>query len=175
MPTPRPLPWIIGAAAASAILWLIFGQPDTEPPTPAQPHAEQEPLAPRPSSPSAPDPGPHPAAAHHDHEATGMVPGAEPGTGDLADPEAMSMLPEPPGEGDIDQRPARAPLTPEEQRLQSERALALIDRSIERLEAEQKAAEASGDARTAERNRIRIERLRQRRILLTRPPPAATP
>jgi len=175
MPTPRPLPWIIGAAAAGAILWLVFGQSGAEPPAPAQPHAEQEPLAPRPALPSPPDPGPHPAAAHHDHEEPGAVPGADPGTGDLADPEAMSMLPEPPDEGDIDQRPAREPLTPEEQRVQNERALALIDRSIERLEAERQAAEASGDARTAERNRIRIERLRQRRTTLTQPPPEATP
>jgi hypothetical protein len=121
--------------------------------------------------PSTPDPGSHPAAAHHDHE----EPGVDPGAGDLADPEAMSMLPEPPGEGDIAERPAREPLTPEEQRLQSERALALIDRSIERLETERKAAEASGDARTAERNRIRIERLRQRRTILTRSPPGAAP
>jgi hypothetical protein len=173
MPTPRSLPWIIGAAAAGALLWLVFGQRDTvPPPAPAPPHAADAPHPP--ASPSTPEPGDH-AAAHHDHEQPGADPGIDPGAGDLADPEAMSLLPEPPGEGDIDERPARAPLTPEEQRLQNQRALALIDRSIERLEAERKAAEASGDARTAERNRVRIERLRQRRTTLTQPPPEAAP
>ena len=167
----RPLLWIIGALTAGAILWLLQGQRDAAPPA-----ERAQPAPPPAAAPSAPDPA-HPAAGHHEHDPA--PPGADPAvdpaaaTDDLLDPETMSMLPEPAGEGDIDERPAREPLTPEEQRQRNERALALIDRSIERLEAERKAAEASGDARTAERNRIRIERLRQRRAMLT--PPEATP
>lgn len=172
MPTPRPLPWIIGAIAAGAILWLVLGQRDAAPPA-----ERAQPAPPPAAAPSAPDPAPHPAAGHHDPARPGADPAVDPAaaTDDLPDPETMSMLPEPAGEGDIDERPAREPLTPEEQRQRNERALALIDRSIERLEAERQAAEASGDTRTAERNRIRIERLRQRRVALTQPPLEATP
>jgi hypothetical protein len=169
MPTPRPLPWIIGAIAAGAILWLVLGQRDVAPPA-----ERAQPAPPPAAAPSAPDPAPHPAAGHHDHDPA--QPGADPAAAtDELDPETMSMLPEPAGEGDTDERPAREPLTPEEQRQRNERALALIDRSIERLEAERQAAEASGDTRTAERNRVRVERLRQRRAALTQPPPEATP
>jgi hypothetical protein len=169
MPTPRPLPWILGAVVAGAVLWLVFGQRDADPAAPT-PHA-QPPAAP-PSSPV------HPEATHHDPPAPGVDPAAvpaDPATDDLVDSELMSLLPAPPDEGDVAERPARQPLTPEEQRQRIERVLALIDRSIERLEAERQAAEASGDARTAERNRIRVERLRQRRTALSQPTPGVTP
>lgn len=169
MPTPRPLPWIIGAALAGAVLWLVFGQRDADPPASRAEH--DHPAPPPAPAPAAPDPAAHPAAAHHDHAASGAEPAADPAAEDLVDPETMSTLPEPPGEDDIAARPAREPLTPEEQRQRNERALALIDRSIERLQTEHDAAAASGDTRTAERNRIRIERLRQRRAALTQPPP----
>jgi hypothetical protein len=161
----RTLAWILGvAAAAGALLWLALRPGDAdrtaprEPPPLAGEHAA--PTAPAPALPPGETPGAEQHLDHLDDHAD-----IDPAAGDLAATPGTADLPMP-AEDDLSTRPERQPLTPEEQRSRRQTSIELLDRNIERLAAEQEAAEASGDTRTAERNRIRIERMRQRRATL---------
>lgn len=167
---------LAGAAVAGVLAWLLLGRGASDrdtPAAPAVPHASHDqarpPAQPEPA-PAPPDQTPggeteaepgHADLDHHDDLADGLA-------DELA--ETTAVLPAPPGEDEIAARPEQQPLTPEEQRARRQASIDLLDRHIERLEAEQKAAEASGDTRTAERNRIRVARMRQRRAALAAEP-----
>jgi hypothetical protein len=178
MRNPRPLVWILGGVAAAGVLvWLLLGRDASEGPAgsdrPDAPRAVQdEPQAPAaqrgpaPALPPEPAPGlaqDHEHLEHHDDF----------GPGEVA--ETPPELPAPPAEDEIAARPERQPSTPEEQAAQRQASIELLDRHIERLEAEQKAAEARGDTRTAERNRIRVARMRDRRAALAAGAAAVSP
>jgi hypothetical protein len=169
MRIPRSLFWILGGFAASGVLvWLVFwpgasegpATPGSDVPDVPQVHEVGAPAAQRAPAPALPDPAPGPGHEHDEH--LGHHDDLQPG--ELA--ETPGALPEPPAEDDIAARPEGQPRTPEEQRAQRQASIELLDRHIERLEAAQKAAEASGDTRTADRNRIRVARMRQRRATL---------
>lgn len=146
-------------AAAGLVAWLMLDSPaprepassDTAAPEPAR---RAEPARDQPALPAAPaEPGDPPAR-----------PGVE---AEQAPPEDDAVsLPPPPPEDEIALRPEREAATAEDRRATQQAALELVDRSIERLEAEGRQAEAAGDTRAAERNRVRVERLRQRRDAL---------
>jgi hypothetical protein len=167
MRNPRSLVWILGGVAAAGVLaWLVLAPgasegPATPGPDVPQVPAVETPAAQREPAPALPDPAPEPGD-EHEREHLDHHDDLEPG--ELA--ETPGTLPEPPAEGDIAARPERQPATPEEQRAQRQASIELLDRHIERIEAAQKAAEASGDTRTADRNRIRVARMRQRRATL---------
>ncbi|HWN67879.1 MAG TPA: hypothetical protein VNM90_09570 [Haliangium sp.] len=161
----RPLVWILGGVAVAGVLvWLVLAPGASDRRAPSETHAPpgdvQTPAAqrePAPALPPEPAPDDEHAQEHLEHH-------DDFGPGELA--EDPAALPEPPSEDDVAARPERQPITPEEQRAQRQASIDLLERHIQRLEAEQKAAEASGDTRTADRNRIRVERMRQRRATL---------
>jgi hypothetical protein len=64
---------------------------------------------------------------------------------------------------ELKDRPERKELTAEETREKKQEALALLDRTIERLEKEQAALEKAGDADEAKHVKVRIERMRKLR------------
>lgn len=166
MRNPRPLVWILGGVAVAGVLvWLARAPGASDraaPPQSHAPHAQpgQAPAAQREPAPALP-PGPASGSEHLDHH-------DDLEAGELAGPPAA--LPEPPAEDEVTTRPEQQPPTPEDQRARRQASIELLDRNIERLETEQKAAEASGDTRTAERNRIRVARMRQRRAALAAEP-----
>lgn len=76
----------------------------------------------------------------------------------------------PPSPDQIRPRPEQRPPTPAEQELSRQAAIRLVESSITRLEGEGRSAAQAGDAETALRNRIRVERLRQRLARLKQDP-----
>lgn len=174
----RPLVWsLAGIAVAGVLGWVVLGPGASDPPAPPAPHAPQVPH----EQAHAPAPPPAPAlppGSAHEHEH------ADPGHHDDLDhdrdhglAETIATLPPPPGDDGVAARPEQ-PLTPADQGARRQASIELLDRHIERLEAAQRAAEASGDTRTAERNRIRVARMRQRRADLAAasdPAPASDP
>jgi hypothetical protein len=172
----RSLIWILGGVAAAGVLaWLLLGRDTSEgtaKPASGAPGAvdvpqveARAPAAQRGPAPALP-PDPAPADEHLEHH-------DDFGPGEVA--ETPAELPAPPAEDEIMARPERQPSTPEEQAAQRQASIDLLDRHIERLEAELKAAEARGDTRTAERNRIRVARMRDRRATLAAEAAAVSP
>jgi hypothetical protein len=166
---PRIYPIVaLGIAVAGVLVWLALGRGSSDRPAPAQHASEPHDHAPAPREPAPALP--HAPSDHgHEHGDTGHQDDLAGALDDeLAD--TTAELPAPPSEDDIATRPEPQPLTPEDQRAQRQASIDLLDRNIERLEAEQKAAEASGDTRTAERNRVRVARMRERRAALAAEP-----
>jgi hypothetical protein len=175
MRNPRPLLWILGGVAAAGVLvWLVLGR-DASDDTPGGPAETAAPRAPQGEAQApAAQRGPAPALPpEHEHDDEHLDHHDDLGPGELA--ETPPALPAPPAEDEIAARPERQPITPAEQVAQRQASIELLDRHIERLEAEQKAAEASGDTRTAERNRIRVARMRDRRAALAAEAAAVSP
>lgn len=165
---------LAGAAVAGVLLWLLLGRGASDRDAPAGPHAPHDQARapaqpePAPALPPAQTPGAEAEADHGHGHAHGDLDRGDELADELA--ETTAELPAPPGEDEIAARPEQQALTPEEQRARRQASIDLLDRHIDRLEAEQKAAEASGDTRTAERNRIRVARMRQRRAALAAEP-----
>lgn len=167
----RPL-WIVGGLAAAGVLaWLLFARGVSDGPVQPEPDVRESPH--RELGTPAVKPGPAPALPERAPEPEHLDHHDDTGPEQLA--ETLPELPEPPTEDEILARPERQPVTPEEQRAQRQASIDLLDRHIERLEAEQKAAEASGDTRTADRNRIRVARMRERRAALAAEQAAGSP
>lgn len=154
--------WLAGAVVAAVVAWLGLGsrapgdaaRTDTPAPAPAPAAAPARDRPALPAAAAGADPGAAPAPHEHKHGAEAAI------------PEDPGSLPAPPSGDEIAARPERRPTTPEARQDTRQAALELVERSIERLEDERRQAEAAGDTRAAERNRLRIERLRQRRDVL---------
>lgn len=82
---------------------------------------------------------------------------AEPAAEPSFDPREQ---PPPDDARELKERPERKELTAEETREKKQEALALLDRTIERLEKEQAALEKAGDADEAKLVKVRLERMR---------------
>jgi hypothetical protein len=175
----RPLLWsLAGIAIAGAFGWLVLGPGASDPPAPSASPAAQAPHAPHDHAPAAqPAPALPLGSAHEDGHAHADLDHPDDLDGDLDRElaETIAALPLPPGDDGVAARPEPQALTPEDQRARRQASIDLLDRHIGRLEAEQQAAEASGDTRTAERNRIRVERMRQRRADLAAEPDDTSP
>jgi len=96
------------------------------------------------------------APSANTHAADAKEPAAEPSI----DPRE---LPPPSDAALLKERPERKELTEEETREKKQEALALLDRTIERLEKEQAALEKAGDADEAKLVKVRLERMRKLR------------
>lgn len=149
-------------ALVALIAWVLW--PDPEPAAPVAPAS-----AARPAPPDKPD-DTGPAAV------TGSAPALPASAGTTGEPAPDGLDGEAEGAAEftlpiptpdqIRPRPTRVEATDQDRQDTQAAALDLVVRSIERLEAERVAAERSGDAETAKRNRIRIERLRKRQAEL---------
>jgi hypothetical protein len=158
----KPIWFFVSVGAALAVLvWFLVARRSEGPAPPPRaqstaseaPREEGSARAAPPESSEAPPPKAS-ALAPLDEATTDAIP---------ADPEAAFPLPSP---DQISPRPERPDPTPEEGEEARAASLELIERSITRLEEERKRAELAGDAATARRNQIRIDRLRKRREAL---------
>ncbi|GAB4532149.1 MAG: hypothetical protein Tsb0020_48330 [Haliangiales bacterium] len=135
------------------------------------------------ATPAAPEPTDHHADAPRQRAAADQTPPAtDPASATTASPPAQSLaetdddtlidkhgnVVQVPDLTQVGERPTPLPVTPEMLRQRQQDALDLVTRNIDRLEAEERAARARGDEQVAERNRIRVERLRARQGAITR-------
>jgi hypothetical protein len=172
MPTPSPSTspssrrrsWLLGIVISAAIVVAVSLLGDRDPPAPApeEPPAEERPPAPVPVP--APAPVSRPAPPPPTGSAASQPPGqsSAPGAPELP-PTAVA-----PGTGEDLEIPPEAPQTPEWKLGKTELILDSLGKRVQRLEKEIQAAEARGDQETARRQRILLDRSRQRMAALER-------
>ncbi|ACY14377.1 hypothetical protein [Haliangium ochraceum] len=161
---------LAGAAAIAALVWLVSASDDgSAPPRVIAPLDAGPVSAERAAEPGSARPAidDHDDHAGHEHASTAELPDEEPESDVEVDLERLANAHEMltlPGPDNIAARPERPLLRTTDRVERTEASIALLTRHLERLDEVRRQAEARGDQDAADRARLRMVRMRQRRV-----------